>query len=93
MENPREAHKNFARGVDRDSEATQRALPDLKGAHDTHGFDAFMVDPPFTITSEPGELRRVLKNYAVQLERHERSTKIWEQQVRDIQISQFEFRS
>ena len=63
------------------SEAVQMNLPDLVGVHNTTGFDAFLANPPPTITSVPSDIRRVVKAYAVQLERHERSTPMWDQQV------------
>jgi hypothetical protein len=67
-----------------ESPAVQLSLPNLSGLRDTVGFEAFLTNPPRTITSNPIDLRRMIKNYAIQLDRIESNTPIWEQQVCDI---------
>ena len=63
------------------SPTVQKALPDLASLHSTLGFDAFLSNPPPTVTSDVKAVREHLRGYAVQLERHERFTELWKQQV------------
>ncbi|KAF2435420.1 hypothetical protein EJ08DRAFT_656424 [Tothia fuscella] len=66
-----------------DTDVVQRAIPNLRGLRDTHGFSQILANSPHTATSEPGELKRVLKNYAIQLERHESEAEMWQRQYRN----------
>jgi hypothetical protein len=63
------------------SPTVQRVLPDLAGLHDTPGFNAFLANPPNSITPDPEKVRCLIQGYAMQLERHERLTEMWKHQV------------
>lgn len=63
------------------STAVQRALPDLVGLYDDADYELMLSNPPSSISAVPMEVRRTIKSFATQLDRHERLSSMWKHQV------------
>jgi hypothetical protein len=65
------------------SDEVQNLLPDLNGLYNTRGFEAWVSNPPDTISSEPDSVRKTIRGYAIEIDRHERLSDIWTTQYQN----------